>query len=190
MRALILDGTVGEGSFDRSVGMLAAELLKGAGWEVDHLLLSEMSIAPCTGCFNCWIRTPGECSQQDEAEKVVRAMAKASLWVYVTPVIFGGFSYQLKKGLDRLIPILLPEFKVFANETHHPLRYHEGFDVLGIGINEAEDAEWNATFKTLVKRNALNAHSKHNGAIVVERGRSFEEVRSSLSACLKEAGLS
>jgi multimeric flavodoxin WrbA len=33
--------------------------------------LRELAIAPCTGCFGCWTRTPGECVVEDSARDIL-----------------------------------------------------------------------------------------------------------------------
>ena len=73
--------------------------------------------------FGCWVKTPGQCVQDDPAREVARACARADLVVLFTPVTFGGYSSELKKAIDRSIPNLSPIFIRIRGETHHPCRY-------------------------------------------------------------------
>ena len=90
--------------------------------EVVVVTLREMNINRCIGCFSCWIKTPGECALADDGRKLPKEWADTDLIIYVTPVFLGSYSPLLKKQLDRMIPVLLPYFKRFDRETHHPQR--------------------------------------------------------------------
>jgi multimeric flavodoxin WrbA len=87
--------------------------------------------------------------------------------VYVTPVTFGGFSSELKKAVDRLIPNISPYFARVQGETHHQRRYAHSPSLIGLGILPQPDREAEAIFKTLVEHNALNWRSSRTAAAVV-----------------------
>jgi multimeric flavodoxin WrbA len=168
MHAVVLDGFKDEAG--RSVLALLADTLAGAGFEADVICLREKTIAPCLGCFGCWIKTPGECVIDDEGRDVTRAVARCDLLVYFTPVTFGGFSSELKKAVDRLIPNISPFFARVRGETHHQRRYPHCPSLLGLGVLARPDREVETIFKTLVEHNALNWRSPRTAAAVVERG--------------------
>ena len=44
------------------------EGMREAGSEVELFYTSKLNIKPCTGEFNCWIKTPGECYQKDDMQ--------------------------------------------------------------------------------------------------------------------------
>ena len=116
-----------------------------------------MDIQPCRGCFSCWVKTPGRCIiQGDDQEAILRATAASDLVIWLTPITFGGYAPELKKALDRIIPVLLPFFIKIRGETHHPLRYPRQRRLLAIGTQKQEDADSEAVFRRLVRRNALN----------------------------------
>jgi len=79
--------------------------------------------------------------------------------VYLTPIQFGGYSYELKKALDRSIPIISPFFRKARGEVHHKKRYdrHPKVAVLGWSKRLAEDE--GDIFENLVRRNAINMHT-------------------------------
>ncbi len=56
-RALILDGRIGEDEVAERSLELAGAWLAARDWEVTTLRLSELDVAPCLGCFGCWIIT-------------------------------------------------------------------------------------------------------------------------------------
>ncbi len=143
------------------------------------------NIKPCLGCNACWLKTPGRCIIKDEMEPVVVRLAASDLQVLITPVTFGGYGFQLKKALDRCIPILLPFFEWIGGEMHHPLRYRYGKRRLAaIGVLGEPDAENERIFHHLVGRNAINMHSDPVSIVLNgrEAGRRFEDELDALFA--------
>ena len=130
--------------------------MKALDWEAKAFALAGMDIKACRGCFSCWVKTPGRCIIEDDQESILRAMAVSDLVIWLTPITFGGYSPELKKALDRIIPIILPFFNKVQGETRHPLRYPLRRRLLAIGTQKREDAGSEDIFRRLVKRNALN----------------------------------
>src|SRR5512147_1508599 len=111
MRAVILNGARhGEVSVDQAQRVLDEELSARA-WSVDPWLLREFDIEPCQGCFECWVRSPGSCSRSDTANRIAGAVIRSDMTVLLTPITFGGYSSELKKAADHLIPLLSPMFR-------------------------------------------------------------------------------
>ncbi len=158
MKAVLLNGALpGTTGLDSAHSVIVDELTN-RGWEVQPFILREMNIADCLGCFGCWVRSPGECVQDDEGREVARAVIQSDLVVALTPISFGGYSSEFKKVMDRLIPNISPFFTKVGGETHHSERYERYPNVLVIGVLPRPDAENEAIFKNLVARNAINMH--------------------------------
>jgi hypothetical protein len=155
----ILDGGRDDGVSTSQAREIAEAYLRGNGWEVDVLRLAEIEIAPCLGCFSCWIKTPGVCVIDDAGRDVARRIVQSDLVVYLTPVLFGGYSPELKKALDRSIPNILPLFQRVKGEVHHVKRYARYPRLAGIGILPDRNDEEGEIFETLIRRNALNMHA-------------------------------
>jgi multimeric flavodoxin WrbA len=187
MKALILNGSRKGDSFLDAASDVLSNMLKGAGYEVDPLLLRDLKIASCKGCFDCWVKTPGVCSTDDEGRLVPMKMMQSDLMIYLVPITFGGFSSELKKGLDRITGTLLPFLTNVNAEIHHPFRYKKYPKILGIGILPQPDEEAERIFRTLVNRNALNIHDKGHSTVVY-RSDSHERVAEKIKALLAEAG--
>jgi multimeric flavodoxin WrbA len=159
MKVVFLKGSPAGGQDPLSNRAAAAVMaaLKPRGWQVKPFALAGMNIKPCRGCFSCWARTPGRCViADDDQEAILAATAGSDLIIWLTPITFGGYAPELKKALDRIIPVLLPYFITVKNETHHPLRYPLRRRLLVIGTQKQEDAECERVFRHLVGRNALN----------------------------------
>ncbi len=165
MNAVVLDGSRNEQG-QGIVTVLTAALAQ-AGYATEVIALREKTIAPCKGCFGCWMHTPGECVIDDEGRQVARAVARCDLLVYFTPVTFGGVSSGLKKAVDRLIPNISPFFARVRGETHHQKRYAHCPSLIGLGTLPQPDRQAETLFKTLVEHNALNFRSPRTAAAVV-----------------------
>jgi len=63
----------------------------------------DMKMAFCTGCYTCWLRTPGICAINDDMTEANAALREADLIILATPVYVDGMSAQLKTFLDRSI---------------------------------------------------------------------------------------
>ena len=103
MKALLLNGAkVGDAAVDR-VGAVLLDELQARGWAVDAFVLRDLAIAPCSGCFGCWTKTPGRCGTDDASQTLARLFVHCDLLALLTPVTFGGYSSELKKAMDRMI---------------------------------------------------------------------------------------
>lgn len=64
----------------------------------------------CRGCFGCWLKTPGECVMHDGSQHIGSRMARSrEVWIF-SKILYGGFSAEVKRILDRCIPGVLPFF--------------------------------------------------------------------------------
>jgi len=186
MKALILDGTKSNNNESIKIFDLMLEELKNLNWEVISIVLEDKNLAYCTGCFGCWIQTPGECVIKDFEENVVRDMIHSDLIIYLTPIMFGGYSSILKKALDRQIGRVLPYFTKIDGEVHHSKRYEKLQSLLSIGLLEKHDTEKEEIFKTLVARNAINMWAPFQRAIIYLKGEDVLEFSNNFNKTLTE----
>jgi multimeric flavodoxin WrbA len=149
--------------------------LKKLNWDINSIILEDLELAYCTGCFGCWIQTPGECVIKDSQETIVREMIHSDLILYITPITFGGYSSILKETLDRQISRVLPYFMKVNGEVHHVRRYEKQQSLIAIGILESPDNEKEEVFNTLVARNAINMWSPYQKAIIFTLGQDISE---------------
>src|ERR1700681_1495232 len=123
MRTVILNACTPEDEFaQRALCDLTALLAETAEFMTTVDLIGKR-IADCSGCFRCWTHTPGECVINDDAPAVTAELAKSDRIVFYCPVVFGGFSPDLKRVLERSISLLLPIMRIHRGEMHHPVRY-------------------------------------------------------------------
>lgn len=184
MNVLILDGCMAE----QPAAAWLAESCCERGWSAEVLALRKLNIAPCTGCFGCWLRTPGICQLADDGREVLRNIVQSDAVLLLTPVTFGGYSALLKRALDRIIPMISPFFTTIAGETHHRRRYarQPRFGVLGLTVDD--DTEESQTFRTLAMRNAINWHEPRPAVAVLHAKAGAAELRAALQATCAAAG--
>ena len=187
MKAFILDGSSQDDVMAQAVRAAIVDELKTNGWDVDALTLRDTAIAGCMGCFGCWVKTPGTCVIPDAGREVPRRIIQSDLLALITPVTFGGYSSILKKALDRMIPILSPFFVKIKGEVHHKPRYSRYPVYVGIGLLPREDEESERIFKTLIERNAINAHSPTHAAFVVSGSTGLEAIKMEFGKILSAA---
>ena len=154
-------------------------LATARGHSVKSFTLRDMDIKYCTGCFGCWVKTPGQCVVKDDAPLLLRALVHADLLVCATPVIMGHISALLKKSHDKLLPIFLPYFITIQGEIHHPLRYGRSPDMAAIVDRNGADDEDLALVERAYRRLSLNLHNTLRLFTTV--GRPVEEVLDALA---------
>lgn len=164
---VILDGAaIGDQDLPPILNVFT-DVLKAGGAQVETFPLREMKLAHCLGCFDCWIKTPGVCVEADAGREVAKAFIRSDVAVLFTPVTFGGYSPELKKMMDRLIPLIPPFFQMDHGEIHHPPRYARRPRLMVVGVQRHPDTGEAHIFKTLAGRNAINLQPPSYAAEVV-----------------------
>jgi multimeric flavodoxin WrbA len=185
MKALILNGE----RKNESALSLVAEAVAGEvavqGWEAETILLRDKKISLCTGCFGCWVQTPGVCVIDDFGQEAARMVIGSNVMFYLTPITFGGYSSELKKAVDRFAcSTLLPFFKKVEGEIHHQARYQPLPSLIGIGVLPGPDEESERIFTKLVARNAINIHSPSSHSAVFYKHQDREFIRKEVRTLL------
>ncbi|MBN1267898.1 MAG: flavodoxin family protein [Anaerolineales bacterium] len=147
-------------TFDRYLAELSNEL-SSSGHNVAILPLRELDIKFCTGCFGCWIETPGECVVKDDSASVCRQMINSDLVLWASPIIMGFPSALLKKMVDKSICLIHPYFSIVKGEYHHKARYNH-YPLCGViwemsGNTENRDIQ---IVNDIFNRTALNFKSQ------------------------------
>jgi multimeric flavodoxin WrbA len=177
MNALILDGSPQTDVFSPRIYDALIDELNEVNCLADTFLLRDVKVAACLGCFGCWVKTPGICVIDDSGRKIAEAAIRSDLLILITPVTFGGYSSELKKAMDRLIPLLSPFFQKIDGEVHHRPRYAAYPRLAAVGTLGRHDVESERIFRTLVARNAINLHSPAQAAGVLFTDQDEGEVR-------------
>ncbi|MCI5114623.1 MAG: hypothetical protein D3921_05750 [Candidatus Electrothrix sp. AW1] len=179
VQTVLFDGSQPNDTQATPIFSLLHEVLLQKTNKVKVIKLYNINLTLCTSCFHCFFKTPGQCrNRNDMGAELLKIILNSSTIVLFTPVVFGGYSSDLKKLIDRFLPIVLPFFKKVDKETHHPLRYSTFPHIIGIGVHPHPTKELSNCFKTLVGRNALNLPPSHYSTEVINSTSYFpQEVR-------------
>jgi len=176
MKYLILNGnpTMGKGSFNSCLESLSDQMT-AAGHRAEVITLRDMKIAPCTGCFKCWTKTPGKCIIRDDADRIAEKYMDADMVILASPLVLGYFSALMKNTIDRSIPLMHPHLEEVHEEIHHKKRY-ETYPSLGIIIEKEEDTDPEdlEIAENLFRRMALNMRTDLK--FITEIDKAVEEV--------------
>ncbi len=98
------------------------EGIREAGAKIELFHTKKLAIKPCQGCGNCWLKTPGRCSLDDDMSALLPRLADADLWILVSPVYVDGITGPMKNLMDRIIPLLMPFLELRDGHCRHLLR--------------------------------------------------------------------
>lgn len=156
---------------------------------LNHIYQKELEeIQTCKGCFHCWIKTPGKCILKDNCWKIISEIAVTSTLIIITKITYGGYSYSIKKILDRVIPNSLPFFTVVNNEMHHTRRYSTKLKLIVIGYGVDLSCNERDTFTNLVKANSINLKAFENYEyFIAEDKKEVQRILNDIGGTINEA---
>ena len=155
MKTLVLN-TVGEEVLDQVNALMKDK-------EVEVVDTSDMKIAHCMGCNQCWLKTPGICAIKDDYEKIIKKLVETeNLWI-VSDTRFGFLDYKGKRVMDRIMPMLNMTVGFRDGWMRHELRYHP----LNVGLLFKGTAD-QAMMEDWCKRTAANIGGRSLGAIALK----------------------
>lgn len=97
---------------------------KEAGAETENIFLAKKEIKPCIGCYNCWLKTPGECFIKDDVAEMLDKMINSDIIVYASPIFVGSVTGIMKNFIDRHLPLATPQITKSKNGLScHKSRY-------------------------------------------------------------------
>lgn len=180
MRIVVINGESDASSaFDAYVHDFTAQLA-ARGHSTQQVVLRDMNLRGCTGCFGCWVRTPGECVQHDDGPDLCRTVINSDLVVCAAPMSMGYPSALAKRAVERLIPLLDPYIVLEHGEMRHRKRY-DSYPPLALIVSpgsdtDAEDLEITRDLWSRIARNF-----KSHLALFAVADRTSEEVAHELA---------
>lgn len=183
MKAYLLSDSEFDTEHLRRLGALVRRVLTQKGFVITEKRLEQEELAYCVGCFGCWVKTPGECMMKDAMVEINRTSMASDVVVYLTPVVFGQFSANIKSALDRWIPNILPFFISRPDgSTIHPARYETNPQMVMIGYGDDVTDEDVALFCD------ITAKHRKNGAVLFYRGDDEQTEQALLAVRLHRTG--
>ncbi len=175
MKVVILDGTYG------TTGNQARDQVMAAykDHDLDYIKLEDKKIAYCTGCWSCWVKTPGACCHGDDTQEVLRASINADFVVILTENAAGYMTSLSKKMLEKFVPLVHPYIELVDGECHHIARYDK-YPKLGLVYldEDLDHTDFHIT-RHMVKRAALNFKTSLDYAVHSAPGKelAIEDIR-------------
>ncbi|NTV99460.1 MAG: NADPH-dependent FMN reductase, partial [Chlorobiaceae bacterium] len=188
MKILILDGSPAGDAMGVRVAETLSAILAAGGHQTEHVALRDSRIAPCNGCFQCWLKTPGMCAIDDDNRDLVSKYIRSDLVIALTPVTFGAFSPELKKFADHLIQTISPFFCRVNGETHHRQRYERYPGFISIGWLPGPDETQEGLFRHLFFRNTINFYTDKDACGILYSAMGNDEIKEILAGLLQTAG--
>jgi hypothetical protein len=187
MKITILNGNPEPAPFDGYLAQLQS-FLEAEGHTITRLDLRDLTLHYCTGCWGCWVKTPGQCSAQDASLEIDRAVINSDFTLWAAPLKMGYPAALLKMAMDKHIPLIHPYMVVDQGEAHHLKRY-DHYPRLGLLVEKEMDTdECDLKIVTaLYCRTALNLKTRLEFALTIETP--LDEIASRI-ATLQPAALS
>jgi multimeric flavodoxin WrbA len=160
MKITILNANPNRSGFDDYLEQVQ-QMLEQKGNPVSKLMLRELDLKYCIGCWDCWTKTPGICQANDASLKMDEAIINSDFLLWAAPLKMGYPSELLKKAVDKHIPLIHPYMEVVQSEAHHRKRYNR-YPRVGLLVEkEASTDETDLRIVTqLFQRTALNLKSR------------------------------
>lgn len=136
---------------------LIVKFLDDKGFETELIDVGTDNLTFCMGCFGCWIKKPGECVINDLMAQINESAMNSDVVIYLSPIIFGRFSANIKNAIDRSIPNMLPFFETRPDgTTMHPSRYDTVPRQIMIGYGDMVSDEDKQLFIDITKKHRRN----------------------------------
>lgn len=172
MKIIILNGnpTNENQAFDTYLHELAVKL-EATNRPTEIMTLRELNASYCTGCWSCWVKTPGLCLFNDDSHLVCEKVIHSDLAIIASPIIMGYLSALLKKYMDKMIPLIHPYFAVVRGEVHHRHRYlAKDYPLGGLLLEKTPgtDQEDINIIQEIHSRTMINLKSRHAFTKLIE----------------------
>ncbi len=149
--------------------ILSENFLDGAreeGATARTVFLREKNISACRGCYDCWVKTPGHCSQDDDCAMLLDEVRKTDVLVIATPVYLDGMTAQMKLFIDRMVPLLSPHFQQIEGHCRHVARYEKLPRIVLVSVAGFPELDNFDGLIDHVSRICRNLHMEFAGSLV------------------------
>lgn len=152
MKAFIISDDDYKTEIYKKLSALVADFFHERNFEINQQSIKKGDLHFCIGCYGCWTKKPGECVINDAMAQINRTFNESDVVVYLSPIVFGQFSPNIKNAIDRWLPNVLPLFvKKPDGTTGHPPRYPSKPKIVVIGYDNTVSQEEAELFVNVVK---------------------------------------
>jgi multimeric flavodoxin WrbA len=124
-------------------------------FQIEQKSIHKEELHFCIGCYGCWVKKPGECVIDDTMAQINKTFNSSDVVVYLSPIVFGQYSPNIKNAIDRWLPNVLPLFIPKQDgTTGHPQRYADTPKKIIIGYGDTVSPESAQLFLSIVHHRA------------------------------------
>lgn len=120
--------------------------------------LRKQKIQHCLGCWNCWLKTPGQCVRQD-MNAFYHAFVNADEVLFCLQIHHDFISGNAKSLFDRLLVMALPYIGYEENVSRHAARYEKLPKLKFLYRPDFSTDESEQAFHTMLKTIAFQLHT-------------------------------
>lgn len=188
MKILILNALNPKEEGYKQIQKILQEYLQEDKYSYEWINTREMNINMCigSGCLACNFKTPGLCIQEDDMQNLYPKLLQAKLLVFLTPISFGSYHSELKKVVDRFLPLKVPVYTIYKGELHHKNRYEEMPNLFSIGVLKDGMEDSKKIFDKLTERNAINMFIEDFSSVIIKQDTDVNKLETKIASELKE----
>lgn len=163
-KILILNGIPDDSFAALEVALEQAIAARPDAALIDTVRLRDKNIKYCTGCWDCWVKTPGICMHNDDFVELYPEILKSDLIVFLSTKSMGFVTSLVKKTCDRMIPLVHPYFEIYQKELHHKSRYKQ-LPKMGLLLIDPDKHDGDfLTIRYFFERLAINLRTEFTNA--------------------------
>lgn len=83
------------------IGAALYEEFSTKGIQAEYISLENIEVKPCLGCNGCTYQTYGKCVFRDDGDRIYPHIIRADALIFVTPIVFGSYSFKIKRVFDK-----------------------------------------------------------------------------------------
>lgn len=133
--------------------------------DVEFVAASDLNIKPCYGCDGCTYKTYGKCIFRDDMDYVLPLLMKGDTIIYTSPMVWGGFSYSIKKIIDKMALTGDRFYHVKKGELVKGTISNMK-KIIGISTTDKASEKEEKTFESYIKEIATIIDVKYMGKVV------------------------
>jgi multimeric flavodoxin WrbA len=126
MKVLLLRANPRKTGYTQRLADLFLRGLREVHAPVTDVDVTALNLAPCLGCFHCWLATPGQCVHRDAMSEQLDLILQSDVLVCATPIYYYSMSSCLKAYFERTFPLAQPGLVPSGRGlTRNSIRYPE-----------------------------------------------------------------
>ncbi|RAU92810.1 NAD(P)H-dependent oxidoreductase [Paenibacillus sp. YN15] len=133
------------------VGQKLHKELLANGADCRYISLDQVRVEPCRNCGGCTYQSYNRCVVRDDGDWIFPQVLQAGLLILVTPLVFGGYSFKVKRVLDKFGLIMDRHYFVEKGELVKGGLPDRPFRLMAVGVREGGSGAEASAFSRLIR---------------------------------------